>query len=85
LDHVEKNPGVKLLLCFANVEYMSSSTLTELIKVKEAVEGSGGKLGICSLRPDVRRVFQITNLEEHLNVYAFETIDEAIQAFEANE
>ncbi len=70
------------MLNFAQVEYMSSSTLTELIRVKELIEDSCGRFGICGLRKDVRRVFQITNLEKHMNVFAEEDVAAAVQKFE---
>ena len=83
MGYVKKNPGIKLMLNFAHVEYMSSSTLTELIRVKEALEASGGQLGICGLRKDVHRVFQITNLEGHMNVHPDEDITSAIERFKS--
>lgn len=81
MNYVRKNPGIKLMLNFGRVEYMSSSTLTELIRVKEQLESSGGQFGICGLRRDVHRVFQITNLEGHMNVHADEDISTAIERF----
>lgn len=81
MNYVQNNPGIKLMLNFAHVEYMSSSTLTELIRVKERLEGSGGLLGICGLQRDVHRVFQITNLEGHMNVHADEDVSSAIERF----
>lgn len=81
VQYAEDHPGARVLLSFSEVEYMSSSTLTELIRVKEVLENSGGKLGICGLRKDVRRVFQITNLEKHMNVQPEEDIAKALDAF----
>lgn len=81
MNYVREHPGIKLMLNFANVEYMSSSTLTELIRVKEQLEGSGGQFGICGVKRDVHRVFQITNLEGHMNVHADEDVSSAIKRF----
>lgn len=81
MNYVRKNPGIKLMLNFAHVEYMSSSTLTELIRVKEQLERSGGQFGICGLQRDVHRVFQITNLEGHMNVHTDEDLSSAIERF----
>lgn len=79
--YIEGHPGVDLLLDFDRVEYMSSSTLTELIRAKELTEAHGGHLGICRLRDDVRRVFKVTNLIEHLNVIEDDDVDNAIEQF----
>lgn len=83
MDYVAKHPGIKLMLNFAQVEYMSSSTLTELIRVKEQLESTGGRFGICGVRKDVLRVFQVTNLEKHMNVHGDEDIASAIERFGA--
>jgi anti-anti-sigma factor len=81
MQYVAEHPGIRLMLNFNQVEYMSSSTLTELIRVKEAIEKSGGQFGICGLRRDVRRVFQVTNLERHMNVHPDEDVASAIERF----
>lgn len=79
--YIGTHPGVNMLLDFGGVEYMSSSTLTELIRAKELAEGDGGHIGICCLRSDVNRVFRITNLSEHLNVIEADHVDSAIEQF----
>lgn len=81
MNYARSNPGIKLMLNFARVEYMSSSTLTELIRIKEELERTGGQFAICGLHRDVHRVFQITNLEGHMNVHADEDVDSAIERF----
>ena len=69
LAHVKQHPGIKLLLDFSRVDYLSSAVLTELLKVDQACKETSGHLRLCSLNPDIRKVFEITNLDKHFVIY----------------
>ena len=69
LRFVRNHAGVNLLLDFERVDYLSSAVLTELLKVHQACADSGGGLRLCSLNPDIRKVFEITNLDQHFVIY----------------
>ena len=64
LSYVSEHPGTNLLLDFQHVAYLSSAVLTELIKLKNTLEGSQGSVRLCSLNPQIRKVFEITNLDQ---------------------
>jgi anti-anti-sigma factor len=68
LRRAKAHPGMRLILDFSQVHYLSSAVLTELLRIKDAVEESGGGLRLCSLRDDIRQVFAITNLDQVLSI-----------------
>ena len=69
----------KLLLNFDNVEYMSSAALGKLITLHKKLVGLGGKLVLCSIDPQIREVFEITNLHKVFTIRGDE--QEALQMF----
>jgi anti-sigma B factor antagonist len=56
--------GMRLVLDFGGVEYLSSAALGRLINLKKKVEAARGKLTIRDLHPDLREVFRITRLDQ---------------------
>jgi len=60
---VEKLAAPKLVLDFEGVRFLSSQTLGVLINLRKKVQDRGGKLALCGLRPELARVFKITNLD----------------------
>ena len=69
LGYVNEHPNTHLLINFEHVHYLSSAVLTELLRVKEAVESGNGSLKLCALNKDIRRVFEITNLDKIFVIY----------------
>lgn len=61
---VEKQNRKKLLLDFANVEFLSSAALNKLIVLDKKVKANGGRLKLCELKPEIREVFVITRLTQ---------------------
>lgn len=70
LAYVKEHPKVKLLLDFDQVDYLSSAVLTELLRINKAVAESKGHFRLCSLNRDIRKVFEITNLDNLFTIYA---------------
>src|SRR6201997_3552029 len=54
----------KLLLNFGNVEYMSRAALGKLSTLHENAHAAGRKCGLCNTAPQIREVFEITNLDK---------------------
>lgn len=61
---VEDEGRDKIVLDFANVEYLSSAALGKLITMDKKVKSAKGKLRLCSVRPDIYEVFAITKLNK---------------------
>lgn len=69
LARVKDTPRINLLLDFQNVDYLSSAVLTELLRIGQAVRDNNGQLRLCALNRDVRKVFEITNLDKVFTIY----------------
>ena len=65
---VEKHPQIKLLVNFANVQYLSSAALGKLITLNKRVAEGNGKLVLCSIRPQIYEVFKITKLNRIFDI-----------------
>jgi anti-sigma B factor antagonist len=65
---VEEEGRKKIVLDFSNVEYLSSAALGKLITMDKKVKAAGGKLRLCSIRPDIFEVFAITKLNKLFDI-----------------
>jgi anti-sigma B factor antagonist len=65
---LEERPQIKLLLDFENVQYLSSAALGKLITLNKRVAEGNGKLVLCSIRPQIYEVFQITKLNKIFDI-----------------
>jgi anti-anti-sigma factor len=59
----------KLILDFSNVKFLSSSALGVLITLRKKSDEIKGKVLLCSMKPDLRKIFKITNLEKLFDFY----------------
>ena len=82
LAFVKGKDGVHLLLNFANVDYMSSAALTELLRINENLQKANGSVRLTGLTKDIRKVFQITNLEKLFVIHDDDSVDVAVSRFE---
>jgi anti-anti-sigma factor len=60
----------KIILDFVNVKFLSSHALGILITLNKKLAAIKGTLVICSLRPELMKVFTITSLDKLLKFYA---------------
>ena len=65
---VEKNGAGRMLLNFANVEFMTSAMLGLLVRLNKKVRERGGKLELCNVNPSIRKVFEITQLTKVFDI-----------------
>jgi anti-sigma B factor antagonist len=75
---VEEQNKKKLLLNFSSVEFLSSETLGELIKLEKKVKQHSGKLILSNIKPEIYEVFAITRLNK-----LFDIKDDEAQALAA--
>lgn len=80
LEFVKNREGINLMLDFAAVDYLSSAVLTELLRINQAVQDMGGNLRLCGLKGEVRKVFEITNLDKVFTIYG--DYQQALKRFE---
>ena len=81
LRHVESRPSPKMLLCFRNVEHLSSAALGTLITLQSTVKKKSGQLRMSDIRPQIFEVFVITKLNKLFTVD--ETAEQALSRFSA--
>jgi len=66
---VEGTPGIKLIVDFEGVEYLSSSALGKLITLKKKSQETSGTLKMCRIKPEIMEVFRITKLDTIFDIY----------------
>jgi anti-sigma B factor antagonist len=64
LELVEKQDVRKLILEFTAVKFMSSQALGVLLQLKRAMDPLKGQIVIVGIRPELHKVFKITNLHK---------------------
>ena len=69
----------KILVNFADLDYISSAGLRVLLTTAKRLGGSGGTLRICGLNETVSEVFEISGFSVILSVFPNET--EALEGF----
>ena len=79
LDLIEKQDTRKLILEFTAVKFMSSQALGVLLQLKRAIDPLNGKIVIAGIRPELHKVFKITNLHK---MFVFHNdLDKALAEF----
>jgi len=63
-DLVERDERKKLVLNFANVEFLSSAALGKLITFEKKAKRSDAQLILTNISPEIFQVFAITNLDK---------------------
>ena len=79
MELVEKQDTRKLVLEFTSVRFMSSQALGVLLQLKKSMDPVHGKIVIAGIRPDLYKVFKITNLHKMFTFHA--DLDQALQEF----
>ena len=63
-DLIENDDRKKLVLNFANVEFLSSAALGKLITFEKKSKKQGAELILTNISPGIFQVFAITNLDK---------------------
>ena len=82
LAYVRNNPSANILIDFEKVHYMSSAGLTELLRINDTLSKGNGSVRLCGLSPDIRKVFEITNLDKLFVIHEDDHVDAATKRFE---
>jgi stage II sporulation protein AA (anti-sigma F factor antagonist) len=67
-DLVERDGRKKIVLNFANVEFLSSAALGKLIGFDKRVKQHGAELVLSNIRPEIYEVFAITKLTKLFDI-----------------
>jgi anti-sigma B factor antagonist len=76
---VEREPRIKLLLNFSNVEHLSSAALGMLVTLNKKVKDQSGELRLCAINRQIFEVFKITRLNRMFEIHEREA--DALKAF----
>ena len=68
-----------VLLNFDNVEYLSSAALGKLITLNKKIRAVSGQLKLCSIKPEIYEVFEITKLNKVFQI--FDEVKDALDQF----
>jgi anti-sigma B factor antagonist len=77
-----EEPGVRIVLSFLGVQYLTSLVLGRLIQVHKRLAESGGELRLADIDPQLYEIFAITRLDRLFRV--FEREDDAVSSFAGN-
>jgi anti-anti-sigma factor len=66
---VDEQAQRKIVLVFSQVKFLSSTMLGVLIAMRKKADGIKGRVAICGLRPELRKVFRITRTEKLFEFY----------------
>jgi len=66
---LEQSQPHDLLLDLEEVELLSSSMLGKLIRLLKRTRQAKGRLRLCSIRPSIHEVFEITQLHKVFEIY----------------
>lgn len=76
---VEQPRCPHLLIDFHNIRFLSSQALGVLLTLRRKADKSGVDVAFARLRPELVRVFQVTNLDKMFRF--FDTDEEALEHF----
>lgn len=68
-DLIDARAIRKIVLDFSKVKFLSSSALGVLITLRKKSDEIKGKVLLCGMKPELRKLFKITNLEKLFDFY----------------
>ncbi len=77
---VEDEDRQRVILDFHKVKILSSQMLGVLIGLLKRIRGVDGRIVICGMKPELHKVFRITNLDKLFTFY--ESEGNALRSFE---
>jgi anti-anti-sigma factor len=63
IDMVAENSGSDVVIDFAEVNIVTSSSIAKLLKLREALYDCGRRLVFSSVKPQTKRIFTTTELD----------------------
>ena len=76
---IDAGANPKLLICFSNVDHLSSAALGALITVRNRLKDKNGQLRLSDIDPQIYEVFVITKLNKLFEIH--ETSGDALKSF----
>ena len=77
---IEQTPGIKLVLDFKEVQFLSSAVLGLLIRISKKIYESNGQFKLCNINDKIFQIFTITRLDRIFDI--FKTQEAAINSLD---
>ena len=78
IGYITAHPGVRLLLNFQNITYLSSAALSELLRINDTAKAEKAAVQLCGLSKEIHKVFEITKLAEVFHIDPDEEVEKTI-------
>ena len=78
IGYITAHPGVRLLLNFQNITYLSSAALSELLRINDTAKAEKTAVQLCGLSKEIHKVFEITKLADVFHIDPNEEIEKTI-------
>ena len=69
IEVLETAASPDLLIDFSEIDFLTSSLLGRLIRVHKRAREAGGRLRLCSIRPRILEIFEITQLDRIMDIH----------------
>jgi len=69
---VEENRSRRVILNMAGIGYINSAGVGMIVDSFRKFKDNGGKLVLCSLVPDIEKLFEVTKLNRFIEIYPSE-------------
>ena len=78
IAYISGHPGVRLLLNFQNITYLSSAALSELLRINDTAKAEKSAVQLCGLSKEIHKVFEITKLADVFHIDPDEEVEKTI-------
>lgn len=78
IGYITAHPGVRLLLNFQNITYLSSAALSELLRINDTAKAEKAAVQLCGLSKEIHKVFEITKLADVFHIDPEEEVEKTI-------
>jgi anti-anti-sigma factor len=82
---VDEQGCKNILIDLGNIEYLTSAALGMLITLNKKVQAGGGRLALCSIPPQIHKVFESTGLDRFFRIDACPDLSSASPDDESDE
>lgn len=76
---VDEPQRKRLVIDLGSVAFLTSTGMGTMISLKKKVQAGGGSIKLCSLNPDIRSLFSITQVDRLFDIE--ENADAAVKSF----
>ncbi|MCL4210334.1 MAG: STAS domain-containing protein [Phycisphaeraceae bacterium] len=77
-EAIKAAPHPVVVINFEKTEFLSSSMLGAIVVAQALVEDRRGRLALCGLTPDLRKLFKMMRLDSRVTIH--DTRDDAVEA-----